>query len=229
MSTKDMVRCQYNGSPVTFTADGWFNANEIADNFGKSPTEWLRLPTTREYVARLESRYGKIPYVRTTRNRADRGGGTWLHPRLAVRFAQWLDVDFSIWCDEQIEQILSGSHPHHDWKKCRHQASASHKVMAMIVQKNCERAGKQAAPRHFINEALLVNRSLVGEYIGLDRDSLCAGDLDLIAELEILNAVLIANGASRDDRKFELAKLASDYRAARALPVPTKLIGEVQQ
>ncbi|OAM32416.1 hypothetical protein A7P96_02000 [Eikenella sp. NML03-A-027] len=41
-----------------------------------------------------------------------RGGieqGTWLHPKLAVHFARWLDPKFAVWCDEQIEQILSGS------------------------------------------------------------------------------------------------------------------------
>ena len=35
--------------------------------------------------------------------------GTWLHPKLAVDFARWLDPKFAVWCDEQIEQILSGS------------------------------------------------------------------------------------------------------------------------
>ncbi len=25
-----------------------------------------------------------------------------MHPKLAIRFAQWLDVDFAVWCDEQI-------------------------------------------------------------------------------------------------------------------------------
>lgn len=36
------------------------------------------------------------------------GGGTWLHPKLAIRFAQWLDADFAVWCDEQIEHLLHG-------------------------------------------------------------------------------------------------------------------------
>lgn len=35
--------------------------------------------------------------------------GTWLHPKLAVDFARWLDPRFAVWCDEQIEHILSGS------------------------------------------------------------------------------------------------------------------------
>ncbi|MEF6041736.1 KilA-N domain-containing protein, partial [Escherichia coli] len=43
-----------------------------------------------------------------------RGGGTWLHPKLAVRFARWLSVDFEIWCDEQIDAIIQGSVHHID-------------------------------------------------------------------------------------------------------------------
>ena len=37
------------------------------------------------------------------------GGGTWLHPKLAIHFARWLDPKFAVWCDEQIEHIISGS------------------------------------------------------------------------------------------------------------------------
>ena len=37
--------------------------------------------------------------------------GTWLHPKLAIHFARWLDPKFAVWCDEQIEQLLSGSQP----------------------------------------------------------------------------------------------------------------------
>lgn len=34
------------------------------------------------------------------------GGGTWLHPKLGIAFARWLDPFFALWCDEQIESIL---------------------------------------------------------------------------------------------------------------------------
>lgn len=36
------------------------------------------------------------------------GGGTWLHPKLAVAFARWLDVDFAVWCDLHIDALLRG-------------------------------------------------------------------------------------------------------------------------
>lgn len=76
--------------------------------FGREPYEWMRLPDTERYLDGLKRRYGEIPYVKTSRARADRGGGTWIHPKLGVKFARWLDVDFEIWCDEQIDALIRG-------------------------------------------------------------------------------------------------------------------------
>jgi len=44
--------------------------------------------------------------VRTKPGSIENGGGSWFHPKLAIAFARWLDVRFSIWCDMQIEKIL---------------------------------------------------------------------------------------------------------------------------
>ncbi|WP_456281581.1 KilA-N domain-containing protein [Cupriavidus sp. JZ107] len=101
--SKALVKMEYQGIPVSFTDDGWFNATVAAKRFGKSPAQWLRLPDTLAYLEALQRKYGEITYLRTQRGAA---GGTWLHPKLAVRFTQWLSIDFSIWCDEQIDRIL---------------------------------------------------------------------------------------------------------------------------
>jgi len=50
----------------------------------------------------------KTALVKTRTGAPDTGGGTWLHPKLAVAFARWLDVHFGVWCDEQIDTILRG-------------------------------------------------------------------------------------------------------------------------
>lgn len=102
----NIIPIQFEGHSMRFYNDGWFDATTAAEKFGKVPNEFLRLPETESYIQALERRYGKIPYVKTSRARKDRGGGTWLHPKLAVRFARWLSVDFEIWCDEQIDAII---------------------------------------------------------------------------------------------------------------------------
>ncbi|HBQ89184.1 MAG TPA: hypothetical protein DD803_06950 [Alcaligenes faecalis] len=102
----NIIKYDFEGHLYSFNMDGWFNATEAAARFGKAPAEWMRLPGTASYLVAFERRYGGIPYVKTSRARADRGGGTWLHPKLAVRFAQWLNDDFAVWCDEQIDAII---------------------------------------------------------------------------------------------------------------------------
>lgn len=49
-----------------------------------------------------------IGLVRTKAGSPIHGGGTWLHPKLAVFFARWLDVRFAVWCDLHIDALLRG-------------------------------------------------------------------------------------------------------------------------
>lgn len=104
----NIIPIEYDGHSMRFFEDGWIDATTAAEKFGRVPNEFLRLPETEAYISGLKRRYGEIPYVKTSRARKDRGGGTWLHPKLAVRFARWLSVDFEIWCDEQIDAIIRG-------------------------------------------------------------------------------------------------------------------------
>jgi hypothetical protein len=110
-----LIVAEYDGKAYNFQADGWFNATLAASRYEKKrPAEWLRLPETKRYLDALcnRSKVGKSHFVKTHRggNAKEPGfAGTWLHPKLAVRFSQWLDIDFAIWCDEQIDEILRGS------------------------------------------------------------------------------------------------------------------------
>lgn len=101
-----VILANYKGLQVSFDDDGWFNATTAAKQWSKAPAEWLRLPSTTSYLRALKRKYGKFPHLKS--QRGQHGGGTWLHPKLAVRFAQWLDVDFAVWCDEQIDQLIHG-------------------------------------------------------------------------------------------------------------------------
>lgn len=88
----------------TFRSDGWFNMTKAAQAFGKEMKEWLRLTSTEEYVTALE----KVGFSHLLEAQRGRTGGTWAHPKLAVRFARWLDDRFGVWCDCVIDDILRG-------------------------------------------------------------------------------------------------------------------------
>lgn len=111
----------YQGQPVSFNTDGWLHATKIAERFGKRLDHWLENAETLEYIRALDEvmtggesailHTRKSGYVKTSRSRADRGGGTWLHPKLAVMFARWLDARFAVWCDMQIDALIHGDIP----------------------------------------------------------------------------------------------------------------------
>ena len=102
---------------VSFRADGYLNATAIAAHFGKQPRDYLKTEQTQQYIAALAENLSVKTKILTKENQivsVKRGGdeqGTWLHPTLAIHFARWLDPKFAVWCDEQIEQLLSGSQP----------------------------------------------------------------------------------------------------------------------
>lgn len=207
----ELVKADYQDFDITFTEDGWFNATKAADKFGKRVDHWLENQETKDYVSALceISNTRKEGYLKTRRGK---NGGTWLHPDLAVVFARWIDIRFSIWCDQQIKNILSGAHTHYDWKRLRHEATSSYKVMNAVLQLQRQMQGKPVAPHHFSNEARLINWALTGEFKGLDRELLTAGELDMLAKLEERNTVLMGCGLDYEERKKALERFAADWR-----------------
>jgi len=109
---------------------------------------------------------------------------------------------------------LEGTHTIHDWKRLRHEAASSFKVMSQILLMARKNEGKETAPHHFSNEARLVNWALVGEFKGIDRETLSLEDMALLAKLEELNSVLIGSGLSYEKRKETLSNLANRWRVA---------------
>lgn len=204
----------YEGMEVDFTDEAWFNATAVAKRFGKRPVDWLKLEETKRYIAAL-ARRGKVTeshFALTRRGGRAGEAGTWFHPKLGVAFARWLDIEFSIWCDEQIDGLLRGDGK--DWKLARHEAASSFKVMTDAILYTRSEAGKKSAPYHFSNEARLVNWALSGQFKGLDRDGMERHELDLLAKLEVRNTVLIATGMKYDDRKRKLYSYVQAWRAA---------------
>ena len=109
------VPFEFQGQPVTFDAQVWMNATQAAKPFGKRPTKWLELPTTQRYLSALRKALAKqsgtdvqesdIALYRTFKGHGQEQG-TWMHPKLAVAFARWINDDFAVWCDLQLDAIV---------------------------------------------------------------------------------------------------------------------------
>lgn len=104
----------FGNTPVSFRQDGFLNATAIASHFGKLPKDYLKSEQTQQYISALAENLSVRRKILTEENQiviVKRGGseqGTWLHPKLAIHFARWLNPRFAVWCDEQIETLLNG-------------------------------------------------------------------------------------------------------------------------
>jgi hypothetical protein len=87
--------------------DGYLNATSLSKAFraktGKrrEPNDWIRLTRTQEMMGHLSQTTG-IPVVSLVQTIEGRNGGTYLHPRLSIRFAIWLDDDFGLAVEDFI-------------------------------------------------------------------------------------------------------------------------------
>ena len=144
----NIITRDYQGHAVIFNDAGWINATELAAKHGKRVDAWLKTQDTNDYIAALcEMIYTTVWwYVKTSKATLANGGGTWLHPKLAVAFARWLDPRFAIWCDTQIDSLIRG-------KDVRNAV------------------GKATQSFHFANEHRLINSLLSGEYKALEREA----------------------------------------------------------
>lgn len=96
---------------VPFTPEGYFNATKAAQAFGTTPKDWLRTQEAQKYIEAIRR---KCLLEQNQVIKVVNGGespGTWMHPKLGIVFARWLNVDFALWCDDQIEAILHGQQP----------------------------------------------------------------------------------------------------------------------
>jgi len=93
------------------------NATEMAKAFGKEPKDFLRLDGTNKLIDKLIEkanivadvpRYSKENFVYSN-NKA----GTYMHRKLALEFASWLDVDLKLWIIDTIDEILFGHYKQH--------------------------------------------------------------------------------------------------------------------
>ena len=217
----NILKLDYQGLPVHANREAWFNATQIAAMFGRRPIDWLRLPETERYIRALCKReaekQGKSEVRKSHFVKTKKGGdlsqpeiqGTWLHPKLAVAFARWCDIDFALWCDEQIEALITDGQV---WHAERAKSSIAHQVMTELLRSKRQAEGKATLPHHYSNEALLCNAALTGQFKPLERDRLDRAGLTLLTRLEARNAALIGSGLSYPERKAALFNMTASYR-----------------
>ena len=103
-----VIPFHYQGEPVRFNSAGWINATDIASSHGLRLDNWLRNKETEAYIEALARHLNASDSRDLIRGQRGRGGGTWLHPKLAVAFARWISPDFAVWADLHIDALMRG-------------------------------------------------------------------------------------------------------------------------
>ena len=101
---------EYLGNKIEFkTIEGYVyaNANQMANGFGgsKKLENWKNSPNTKRYIEALTNSL-KSRELNLIDSREGKNGGTWIHEKLILNFARYLNVEFELWCDEQIATLL---------------------------------------------------------------------------------------------------------------------------
>lgn len=95
----------YEGNNIEINDKGMWNATQMAKPFGKSLKDWLRTESTKRYISVMSERLNLLSSDLVSVTYGN-DGGTWIHEKLVVKLAQWLNVEFEIWCHTQIETLM---------------------------------------------------------------------------------------------------------------------------
>ena len=105
MENSLMIR-EYLGNAIEFKiikGEVYANATSMCRVFGKEIRRWNALDSTKNYIRALTK---KVSTELVIINQGGIEQGTWIHERLVIKLAEWLDINFEIWCDEQIATLI---------------------------------------------------------------------------------------------------------------------------
>lgn len=106
----DLVTRSWNNTPIARrTTDGYVNATAMCKANGKRWKDYRESDRCQRYLDALESVAGiSVHDLVESRSGGAGGGGTWVHPQVAVDLARWISAEFAVWMDgwflEELEQ-----------------------------------------------------------------------------------------------------------------------------
>lgn len=101
---QNIITRNYLGNNIQFKmVDGhvYANATSMCKAFGKEVKNWTRLYQTQELVDELK-RSSDVSHDLIVIKQGGKATeqGTWIHEKLVLDLARWLNVKFRVWCDE---------------------------------------------------------------------------------------------------------------------------------
>jgi len=110
MSTDALISRSWNDTPIQRrTTDGYVNATAMCKANGKQWSKYRESDRCQTYLDAL-AETSEIRMFELIESRQGQGGGTWVHPQVAVDLARWISAPFAVWMDGWfLESIQQGA------------------------------------------------------------------------------------------------------------------------
>jgi hypothetical protein len=108
-----LVSRSWNGTPISRrTTDGYVNATAMCKANGKRWKDYRESDRCQLYLDALESVAGiSVHALVESRSGGAGGGGTWVHPQVAVDLARWICAPVAVWMDGWFLDSVQQAHP----------------------------------------------------------------------------------------------------------------------
>lgn len=196
------------------TKDGFFNATELLSVYNSNSktkkvfAEFWSNKNTYEFLKELENEIltskGNSLHLKTHEATRGKGGATWMHPYLFVKFAMWLSPKFELQIIKWVYDNLI------DY---RNQAGDHYKEMCHVISETYVNYYHQKPdPLIYQKEASFLNNLIYGASKGGKRNELSEKELELLNNLQKLNINYLRSGIGSDERRKKLTSYAMDFK-----------------
>ncbi len=111
VDSSSLVSRSWNGTPISRrTTDGYVNATAMCRANEKRWSDYRESDRCQQYLDAL-AQTTEIPVFDLIVSRQGHGGGTWVHPQVAVDLARWISAPFAVWMDGWFLEHLTKSAP----------------------------------------------------------------------------------------------------------------------
>ena len=183
-----------------------FKNDSASQSFTMSPSRWINLTNAKGFVTKR----GKYE------------GGTFAHPDIALEFASWLDPAFKLYLIQEFERLKYNEsyQSQIEWSVRRSLSKTNYRIHTDSIKENIvPRLTEKQKKFVYANEADVINVSLFGmtskewkeenpSLEGNIRDYADILHLIVLSNLEVLNASMIDNNISQNERLEKLNNTA---------------------
>lgn len=107
--TPSLIHRDYDGHTIQQReTDGYLNATTMCQAAGRHFAAYRRLDGTKEFIKELSScvQIHTDELIQSVMGAPSTGGGTWVHPDVAVHLAQWLSPRFAVMVSRWVRELL---------------------------------------------------------------------------------------------------------------------------